>query len=175
MYIAITWTTIMMRLFYVALLVISITSGFARSQSTPAPSVSITLSAPQVRVKIGAEIWVDAVTSNISDHRLRIGFLPGPYESEDLTVIVQVRDSQDRPVGPEKIDQHACEGEPNCRILFTESRYLGPGQSAKDHFLIDSKKYDLSHPGTYTIQIVRQDMATREIVKSNLLTITVTQ
>ncbi len=140
--------------------------------------LSIKLSSERTTVKAGSAIWVNAVTTNDSDHRLRIGFLPGPYEAEDFSVTVQVRNSEDRPVGPERLDQHPCDGIPNCRVEFHESRILGPGESAMDYFLID-KKYDLSRPGTYTVQVVRRDKATDlsylETAKSNILTFTVTQ
>lgn len=153
--------------------------GVAAAQSprstpkpTPSPSVSILLNTDTPYIKIGSELWIDAVTTNISDHRVGIGFLPGPYESDQFTVTVQVRDTDDRPVGPEELDRHACAGKPNCIVKDEESRYLVPGESAKDHFLI-GKKYDLSRPGNYTIQIVRRDKRTHEISESNVLLISV--
>ena len=140
--------------------------------------ISIKLSSEHTTIRVGSPIWVDAVTTNDSDHLVSIGFLPGPYEAEAFSVTVQVRDSWNCPVGPERLDQHPCDGIPNCRVEFHESRILGLGESAKDHFLID-KKYDLSRPGTYTVQVVRRDKATNlsylESAKSNILTFTVTQ
>ena len=122
----------------------------------PAPPVAITLNTQQTTIRAGAEIWVDATTSNLSDHTVAIGFLPGPYESVLFSVTVQVRDSQNHPVGPEALDKHWCEGKSDCKILDDESRYLAPGHSAKDFFLL-GKGYEFSKPGTYTIQVVRWD------------------
>jgi hypothetical protein len=38
-----------------------------------------------------SEIWVDAVTTNVSDKTVGVGFLPEPYESLAFSVKVQVR------------------------------------------------------------------------------------
>src|SRR5690349_18818887 len=110
---------------------IALLLGVAGAEVTPAPAVTITLSAPQTSVKTGSEIWLDAVTTNISDHAVNIGFFPGPYESMDISLVVHVQDSQNHAVGPEKLDQHACEGVPNCRVFHLEMRKLGPGESVK--------------------------------------------
>ena len=164
----------MLRFLTIAVLAALVSTGVISAQTEPAPTLSITLSSPQASVKSGTEIWIDAVTTNLSDHPARIGFLPGPYESIDLSMIVQVRDTHDHPVGPEKMDQSACKGQPNCRIMIMESRPLGSGESIKDHFSLDKKKYDMVKPGAYTVQVVFQNQETHETVKSNILTLTVT-
>src|SRR5579871_978462 len=93
------------------------------SRSAP---VAIKLSTGQTTVRAGAEIWLDATTMNLSDHKMAIGFLPGPYESPGLSVIVQARDNQGRPVGAERLDQSGCKGIPGCKAMFSESRYVAP-------------------------------------------------
>lgn len=120
------------------------------------PPVCMKLSTPTPAARVGSQIRLDAVTTNISQRTVAVGFLPGPYESPVLTLTLQVRDSNNVPVGPEQVDQHSCQGKPRCRVLYLESRYLAPGESVTDHFVLDSK-YNLAKPGRYTAQLVRWD------------------
>ncbi len=157
------------------LLVLSMSAAQQPSPSTATePSVSLVLSTTQPTVRAGTDVSIDAVTSNLCARPVAIGFLPGPYDSDILTVTLQVRNDQDRPVGPESVDQHSCAGRKDCHVTFLESRILPPGKSVQDHILLSSKKYDFSHPGTYTLQLIRKDKRTQEVNKSNTLTIAVT-
>ena len=65
--------------------------------------------------------------------------------------------------------------EGKCRALLVGDSHghtIAPGKTAKDTVhLVDW--FDLSEPGTYTIQFERLDEATKLTVKSNAVTVTV--
>ncbi len=141
-------------------------------------TVSIALSMKENSVKAGSKIWVDVVTTNLSNHPVGPGFYPGPLEGWDFSTKIELLDSQGKPVALKGPDQSACKGDPKCKVVYSYGGSyvpvtLDPGKSFKDGFLI-SQLYDLSQPGTYTIQAVRRDKGTGGAEKSNLLTFTVT-
>ena len=49
---------------------------------------------------------------------------------------------------------------------------IAPGETAKDMVDLD-ERFDLSKPGSYTVQLERLDPATKLTVKSNIVTLTV--
>jgi hypothetical protein len=51
---------------------------------------------------------------------------------------------------------------------------LEPGESMVDTLEINDL-YDLRTPGKYTVQVERTDSARKNLVKSNLVTLTITQ
>lgn len=120
------------------------------------PPVSMQLILSPRNPTVGSQISITAVTTNISHSTIAVGLLPWPYQSETFGLVLAVRDNDNNnlPVGPQEMDQHACEGESHCQVLVLESRYLPPGKSITDHFVLDGR-YKLSKPGRYTMQIVR--------------------
>jgi hypothetical protein len=148
--------------------------GVAQS---PSPVVSITISMKDTNIKAGSKIWVDVVTANQSDHAVGPGFYPGPLEGWDFSTRIELLDSRGKPVPLKPPDQSSCNGDPKCTVVYRSGGSfvpvtVDPGASFKDGFLI-STLYDLSKPGTYTIQAFRKDKGTVQTDKSNVLTFTV--
>jgi len=149
----------------------------AMAQSSPPPVVSIALIMKDTSIKAGSKVWVDVVTANQSDHAVGPGFYPGPLEGEDFSTRIELLDSQGKPVPIKPPDQSGCKGDPNCKVVYRSygsfvAVTVDPGASFKSGFLI-STLYDLSKPGTYTIQAFRKDKGTGQTDKSNILTFTV--
>lgn len=163
------------------ILIISLAAVLATrlaAQAVPAPIVSIVLSMKDSTVKAGSKIWVDVVTANQSDHAVGPGFYPGPLEGQDFSSGIGLLDNQGKAVPIKPPDQSACNGDPKCKVVYRSGGSfvpvaVAPGASFKDGFLI-STLYDLSKPGTYTIQAFRKDKGTGQTDKSNVLTFTVT-
>ena len=158
------------------LLAVVLAVSLAASQSPP-PVVSIALAMKDSNIKAGSKIWVDVVTTNQSDHTVGPGFYPGPLEGWDFSTRIELLDSQGRPVPLKPPDQSSCKGDPKCKVVYRSGGSfvpvtVDPGASFKDGFLI-STLYDLSKPGTYTIQAFRKDKGTGQTDKSNVLTFTV--
>ena len=140
-------------------------------------TVSIVLSMKDNSVKAGSRIWIDVVTTNRSKHPVGPGFYPRPLEGWDFSTKIELLDDTGKPVALKEPDQSACNGDPKCTVRWRRSgSYMrvtvDPGKSFKDGFAI-SDLYDLSPPGTYTIQAFRLDKSTGVTEKSNLLTFTV--
>ena len=129
-------------------------AGLPRSSKGPPVSMQLMMSPNSPTV--GTQISITVVTTNISQRTVPVGFVPWPYESYTLGLVLAVRDhdNENVPVGPQEMDQHSCEGKPNCQVLELESRYLPPGKNITDHFILDGR-YKLSKPGRYTMQVVR--------------------
>ena len=122
------------------------------------PPVAIQLSTRNEVARTGSRIWLDITTTNLTTQTVPVGLLTlsGPYESDYLSLILRVRNDKNEAVGPEEVDQESCKGNPQCRVMFLESRYLTPGQSIMDHVPI-SDKFDMSKPGVYSIDLIRRD------------------
>lgn len=129
-------------------------AGLSRSPMDPRVSMQLMMSPRNPTV--GSQISITVITTNISQSSVAIGFPSLPYESDILGIVLAVRDNDNNnaPVGPQEVDQHSCKGELHCRVIFNETRFLPPGKSITDHFILDGR-YKLSRPGRYTMQLVR--------------------
>lgn len=119
---------------------------------------------PQVTFKAGSEIALDISVTDTSGHQIE-------YDPGINTYVFDVRNAEGKPVP-------LTPGGQNLRKQYG----IGHGQvipipqdkTASAGEVIISGLYDLSEPGTYTIQVSRFDDATKTWVKSNTITLTVT-
>ncbi len=157
-----------------ALLLFAGTPFVAAAQSQPAtqskPPVSIVISTGTPIVKAGAPVTVKIRLTNTSDHDISLSQMYSRSSSFDRGVDISyeqdIRDSKSNLV------KRGGQSQPEPPINgFSVLHTLKPGESM-DSLTTVSGRYDVSHPGTYAIQLSRT--VSGSVVKSNAMTVTVT-
>jgi len=150
----------------------SSSSGAAKGGSKAhgdSATFSVSVSAAQSSVKVGSDVWVSFVITNVSDHKIKVvGFgVDLDYEVEDgrgqKVSYAKHKDRNGRTV----IATHSATG----HGIPTD---LAPGNTVKGQIPI-SQYYDMSQPGTYTILASRKDPDSSEVRTSNQISVTVTR
>jgi len=141
------------------------------------PAISIVLSTPRQSIRVGSEVRIDVVTTNVSHHAVPHTTGPGVPGHNDL-ITVEVRDGRGNSVLEKEPDQSGCNGRAGCKIIRIKMgsqvmHLLAPGETFRDQIVV-SDLYDLSRPGEYTIRARRPDEETKTPVISNTIRITVT-
>jgi hypothetical protein len=153
-------------------LVVYVTMGISTALAAPptAPSFSINISTAQSMVKVGAAITIDATLTNISDHDI---FYAVGTPGQVIDLIVCDSSGKSVPETPygRKVHDTELNRRPFVGSVFRAS--IKPDHTFQQKSDL-SKEYDLSKPDKYSIQAQRRDARTREMVKSNTITITVT-
>ncbi len=147
------------------------------------PEFAITISTPQSTVKSRSEVMVHVEVTNISGSASKlVGATPAV-----LGYAVDVRDSAGKPVpltrrGTATVNQRFAAGDRDGRRFIgpgsvTDS-LVRPGGVVKEELTV-TDFFDLSRPGTYTIQVQRPDFRSQppgdRMLKSNIITLTVTE
>lgn len=155
--------------------------GPARQQAAPQPSAQLLLTADALHpiIQSGAAVSVKVVNKNISTQALSL-WRENAIDQIGWVYEVDVRDESGA-IPPDtkfgRIFRYNEQGSPNVgpgTFLISSGGFLllQPGETRTD--VIDvGRLFDLSQPGRYTIQLERSD-PNGDLVKSNLLTITVT-
>lgn len=134
------------------------------------PPFSVTLSTAKPEVKVGVDIKVKVALTNLSDEQFN--YVPGGK--------LDVRDDKGEKVSeikvpPKRVEQVAKDGSRIRIVLPPHGSYQAleilPHQTMTFPNVVLNNRFDLSRPGTYTIQYVEQYGAAS--VKSNLISITV--
>jgi hypothetical protein len=144
------------------------------------PELSLKLSVAQGVARVGAEVRIKIVLTNMTDHEILIGRYNHP-DGPEFEYRFDVRDSQNREVPLTKYGR-ALNGTPDsgderhdCGDCSSFVETVEPHQTTYDEIVI-SKIYDLSKPGKYIIQVSRQQAeASHMIVKSNTITLTISE
>ena len=145
------------------------------AQSVDAP-FSIRINAPQAASRVGSEVRIDAVITNITDQEIWVPVEKGSRGEFDFKI--DLRDSAGL-VPAETIYYRAVKGEPQTGspiLVVTASGGplpVKPQGTLTDVIQVD-KLYDLSKPDKYTIQVERYDDLTKTIVESNKITFVIT-
>jgi hypothetical protein len=134
------------------------------------PLASFKISAPQSTVKSGTPLIVKLSLTNTSDHDLS-WTVGGPKPP----VKVVVKNGNDKEVleTPYGLEVHGNGPHP---LPFRGSVSMGilkPGATYGEETDV-AKQYDLSKPGVYTIQMLWHENVTHTWMKSNSITVTVT-
>jgi len=149
-------------------------AGSAFSQTSQRP-LTIAISASQTTVRVGEDVRIHVVLTNVSDQELTVGTLPNP----ECDYTIQVR-------GKEGVRVH----QPDCPAVSASSRHLKPGDQIEgdvtlskvnqngrhgDETASAGKAFDFSLPGEYVVQLSRHasDSLKKEVIQSNKLVITV--
>jgi hypothetical protein len=141
------------------------------------PNFSLTISLAQDTAKTGSEVTVKILLKNITDHEIRIGgkgMLPGDdVVPANCRAIVTDGKGTRAPYTKygERMWSRPLEEGFDGRLIFGAMK--AGGQGAFD--LVLSRLYDLSKPGKYTIEVHYPDYDSGVIVKSNKITLTITE
>jgi len=140
------------------------------TQPSTHPSISLSISARQSEVKVGSNVVVDVIRTNISSEILK----ESSFVSGNLTYPVQVLNSEGKPAPLTSFGQKRYrEGWGGLGNGLAHVSYsLNPGETRKTWLLVN-KTYDLSQPGNYTMQVQTRDRS-GGTVKSNIIAIIVT-
>ena len=108
--------------------------------TTPAAPISLEIAIPSTGVKVGSEIRVTVTVTNVTAEPIDIA-----VGTAELMYKIELRDVSGNSVPQRKY----------IRTLTLGPLKLGPGESHHDELVL-SRIYDLSHPGTYVVQVRRQ-------------------
>lgn len=135
--------------FYASALILAHATLFAAAG--PSPGFSVTLHAPDLPVKTGAELRIKTTITNTSDHEIRFAKSPGMVPDEALSYQIDVRDpsGQEPPITPFFRELK----EKNYGWGSYTTYFLEPGKSF-DEDLVITRLYSLK-PGNYNITVTR--------------------
>jgi hypothetical protein len=124
---------------------------------------SLTIATRQDAVRAGSEVTLETFLTNTSNHVVEFDFAVTKLD-------LQVRDSRGNLVPLTKDGQELQKqfGARGGNLVPVQ-----PGKTERGDILLD-RVYDLSQPGTYTIQVHRLDETSKTVVKSNTITLIVT-
>ncbi|MGI0133494.1 MAG: hypothetical protein ACREBW_00850 [Candidatus Micrarchaeaceae archaeon] len=152
--------------------------GFAQKAGSAKPSFTLTISTAKNTFASGANIDLAATQTNTSNHDIYFVVGAGPGGTFGNGTWMTVKDSQGNPVAetPFGHEKHGTgpHKHPLGGSVFSGRTLISPGKSF--HYVIHlSKEYDLTRPGTYTVQAKMRDAWTPQYpwVTSNVLTITI--
>jgi hypothetical protein len=142
------------------------------------PELSLTVSVAKDGVKVGAEVRLRILLTNLTNHQITLGRLNHPDGLEN-EYSFDVRDSQGRSVPLTRYGR-AVHGTPDegderhdCGDCSGVTQDLEPHEKITDEIAV-SKIYELTRAGKYTIQVSRpQGDNSHAIVKSNTITVTI--
>jgi hypothetical protein len=139
---------------------------------------SLTISTPQSTVKAGTEVKVNITMMNITNHEIYyVAPITGRETDLQSGFRTDVRDSQGKPAIETTWGLKVHGTDPHRRpfsgSVVSWPISLKPGQVFEKELTI-SKEYNLNEPGKYTIQVDRSDTQSDVVIKSNVITVTVT-
>jgi hypothetical protein len=155
----------------------------SRGDMSPAePSISLTVSPESQTVNSLTPARLKVITRNESSRSIFLWTEAVSQEQAGAAYRVEVRDTGgnsplDTEFGRQAKMRTDVPTDPNPDAFFGpsgERLALKPGESWVDGLDLN-KLYKLDHPGTYIVQVHRFDPASRTMVQSNAVTITVTQ
>jgi hypothetical protein len=158
---------------------ISAASSVAQHQEKGQPDISLTISAPRDSAKVGSDVLVNIALANITKHIVYVGLVLLDNGAE-CEYTVDARDLKGN-LAPYAKHGRALRGVPLkgevrehlCADFSGFPKELQPGET-QDDAILASGIYDLTKPGKYTIQVSRTYGEAKTVVKSNTITLTVT-
>ena len=129
--------------------------------------LTITISALTPSVKAGSDVWVIVKITNHTTERLDESEIISGMTSFDPKLVFEVRDTGGNLMG--KVYEHPKRA---AELKLDRSILSGATLTQQQNL---SRFYDVSHPGSYVVQVSRSPSpgSTTEVVKSNNLTIEV--
>ncbi len=154
------------------LIVVTATECLAQKSSGQQP-FTLTIAVDQTTIKVGSQIRLRITLTNTSGQDLLIGRGNGDARAAEAGYRIEVLNEKGKNP-PETKYQRVIKGEEDG--IFWSSPIgitLQSGKTYEDGMIVNDF-YDLSQPGTYTIQVQRTDHQSKILVKSNKVTVTVT-
>jgi hypothetical protein len=182
----------------IPLLLASLDPAAGQDQQAKKPVTAITITAPVAEAKLGEPFQLKLSLTNTSDHAITIVDVTHPVDGPVYKKVllramdIQVRDAGGNlvaeteygktihgrslqsppPPPPEPANSQPRPGPVAPKGFGT---YLAPGKSVSEESDL-TREFDLSRPGTYTVQAIGRghDFATEKSVTSNTVTFTIT-
>ena len=151
-------------------------AGQAAASEAPQPRVAVTITLPQTVLKADSEVRIGVSIKNTSnqDHFISKHREQGHAESYNR---IEVRDDKGNlvPVVKPREAPRTKDGLVTALATWSEPAVdLKPGETLQDE-IVASEMFDLHRPGKYTIQVKTFDQTSKTFVKSNIITVTVTE
>jgi hypothetical protein len=148
-----------------------------QSNDSNAPPFTVTINLRPLIAKAGAPVFLDINLTNTSKQDI---WLAGPKSLQveaqgtethlaDWQGAIYIYYAKGSPVPPRKKPDDVLGGLKNL-----SGRSLSPGEFTHDHIPLD-KHYDLTKLGQYTVWVQRLDPVSKVLVKSNTITLTVSE
>lgn len=152
-----------------ALLVSTIAAAITQPAAAP---FSLTISTKTKSVQAGSEVKVQILLKNISNNEIYVLREKSPSLPEQAGFTAAVSDAKGMAVAYTNYGDKFYKGE---AVTFGSPSYayLKPGETLEQEMEV-SKLFDLSKPGTYTVQVQRKDDRSAAVAKSNTISITIT-
>jgi hypothetical protein len=164
---------VLRRIITLAIVTIVAAPGCFAAPDNNSQPFTITISAHEETVKVGEEARVHIVLTNISDQALVFRRSVNPFTAElHYTILVHDKSGKDAP--ETEYSRHA---RLHQLIGSDSATLLKPGEKLEEDTVL-STLFDLASPGEYEVQLSRpasEESGEKEIVKSNKLTITITE
>ncbi len=160
----------LLRVVVLALIAIAGTLSFAQETK---PQLSISISTPDVVVKVGADIRLDIIVKNTSGREARFARSKGDAEF-DYDITVHNKNGQPANKTPYGHKIHSKEPSDTPRHGGMVLIRLNPEQEYVQRITLN-KLLEIQEPGTYVIQVERRDSEIKGMLKSNKLVVTVTE
>ena len=122
-------------------------------------SFVISISSPRKTWRSTDSIRLDVTVKNLTDRRITLISLWSAWETGEIII---------RDEGGNVIPT-ILNGARSSRSVFS----VEPGKDNRESLPID-KQFDLTRPGRYSLQVEKEDRATKTVVKSNTLVLTIT-
>ena len=158
------------------ILIVRLPADAQSKASPPAPPVfSLNLETAKSSVKVGSHVNIGVTLTNQSNHTIMIEHDIG-HKGEFQYVVTVLNEDNGEPNKTEY--HHALRGEQTANPILIQGSTielpLEPLKSVVD--VIDvSQLYDLNVPGKYVIQVQRTASYSKTVVKSNIITVTVSK
>lgn len=140
------------------------------AQQARPPMVSIIITAPKDTVKVGAELEVEIVEKNITKGKLRMCRDVDPDLVPDIRVSIRGAKGALLPM-TEFGRQHYSD----VQVGNADCSSYGPGEGPSPESVDVSKIYVIKQPGKYTIQAYTNPYDPKDTIRSNTITVTMTQ
>jgi hypothetical protein len=137
--------------------------------------ISVTLTSLSNNPKLGSDVKLKVVVTNMTDHQMWLGRAPKNEQGEFLNRIEVRGENMDMPDKTRYYQMLAGIplGEVAETSMWAEAGFVAkPGESVSEGVSL-SKLFKFTQPGKYMIQAVRQDSETKTLVKSNIVSVTV--
>jgi hypothetical protein len=148
-------------------------SAAALSRAADPPPFSIAINSPQDAWKLGADVRLAVILTNTSDRTIFFRKLPGQDDGERF---MDVEVTDDRGNVPARTRYYrVLRHEDTDDVIwggYVQKKLVKPGESLNDGMIVN-RLFDLARPGKYTVRVIRRDEATKTLVMSNTITVTV--
>ena len=146
-----------------------------KDRAEKAAAYTVAARATRSSYVVGSPIWIEITAKNISDHEVS-GLGVEDEATTDLFYIADVSQADGVAVPPTQFEKDGRAG----RVLWVGGTsqglsdhpvLLSPGQSKTGRIDL-ARRFNLSQPGKYVVQVQRQDDKSGTTTKSNAITIT---